>query len=824
MYRAGKLYEGDTFLYGGNVVWFTPFKKDLLSYINNHGKGSVDNFFIVSVVDLEINKPLDIRWYSSTFCGWNIIADIISTNGYGAGYINPKAPERTMGKVLTLVARWDITHYAQVKGYDSLIMRDYPGTNSSMKGESYVVFSSSQITNPRTIKVSLSKKIAGKDKYYENAEKDFGNRMEKMLSEDFGILSPKVDVTFYEEEHNYCPLNFDIEYNNGRWEVGIFDCENEEPSLFWETMREEIEDEIKRKDIKKIASIEAENDYDSCDYFRGIRMDEALEACKVGHLIRYSVEAMSIDWEVIEYVLGRDVTEKQVDRFIKNTVPWKNKHKGVNFTTDSSNSEGFGEISVGVDIVGNVAEFGDTYAMAEKPENCIVIALKYNNEYYKPKEFLNKFNNMEKKSISFPVRKNLDYQMELGIEEEKEHKDTYNDVVNDVENDGVIDMTFEEFTSDIASDHLEEDEQYYTKLKKVMNTKNEKTIKQEVEDINKQTQEIKKIREEMEEEFDEWHKEDSEKLKNKAMVQNIKDGIEDIRNEYKKIMAEVVDEVPETEEVTEVIGDEANVSMEPSIETVVDTMEPVQEEITPTNTFYNICSEQGASQIYSQLLEQFKANFPTALTYKNIFQTASGAGLVESMDRYELISIMNMVAQEVSLPRIDFAGYFQPEDELIERGDIRGHENSITYNNDDVDVNEVMSEYDNESPSLFSIDRILDERLKMMNWNVGDVVEQSKAMLRDKLKGIKKNAMISKYLLLDVKANKISTNGNMIDGIVKYQVRLQTLAGNRNRRVTKDIEIPIEIRGEKIVHPREFVYKGENMPLSTYFLNEVMEK
>jgi len=587
------LYEGETFLYGGNVVWFTPFKKDLISYINNHGKGSVDNFFIVSVVDLEINKPLDIRWYSSTFCGWNIIADIISTNGYGAGYINPKAPERTMGKVLTLVARWDITHYAQVKGYDSLIMRDYPGTNSSMKGESYVVFSSSQITNPRTIKVSLSK---------------------------------------------------------------------------------------------------------------------------------------------------------------------KNK------------------------------------------------------------------NDMEKKSISNPVRKNLDYQMEMGMEEEKEHRDTYNDVVNDVENDGVIDMTFEEFTSDIASDHLEEDEQYYTKLKKVMNTKNEKTTKQDIQDINKQTQEIKKIREEMEEEFDEWHKEDSEKLKNKAMVQNIKDGIEDIRNEYKKIMAEVVDEVPETEEVTEVIGDEANVSMEPSIETVVDTMEPVQEEITPTNTFYNICSEQGASQIYSQLLEQFKANFPTSLTYKNIFQTASGAGLVESMDRYELISIMNMVAQEVSLPRIDFAGYFQPEDELIERGDIRGHENSITYNNDDVDVNEVMSEYDNESPSLFSIDRILDERLKMMNWNVGDVVEQSKAMLRDKLKGIKKNAMISKYLLLDVKANKISTNGNMIDGIVKYQVRLQTLAGNRNRRVTKDIEIPIEIRGEKIVHPREFVYKGENMPLSTYFLNDVMEK
>jgi len=41
-----------------------------------------------------------------------------------------------------------------------------------------------------------------------------------------------------------------------------------------------------------------------CDFYRGVGMDEAIKACRAGHLIYLSKEPMSRDWEVIEYSMG----------------------------------------------------------------------------------------------------------------------------------------------------------------------------------------------------------------------------------------------------------------------------------------------------------------------------------------------------------------------------------------------------------------------------------------------------------------------------------------------------------------------------------------
>ena len=146
-----------------------------------------------------------------------------------------------------------------------------------------------------------------------------------------------------------------------------------------------LDDEIK----------EQSKQFQEPDAYRGVGLDEAIKSINAGHLIYYSQDPMSRDWEVIEYSLGdqaNDITDDEIDDYVNQLVPWENNAKGVNLTTDFDNAQGYSDVVLGVKLNGNYVEFSDVHIFAEKPEECDVIQIYYNGDEISEKNFLNKFN------------------------------------------------------------------------------------------------------------------------------------------------------------------------------------------------------------------------------------------------------------------------------------------------------------------------------------------------------------------------------------------------------------------------------------------------
>lgn len=126
--------------------------------------------------------------------------------------------------------------------------------------------------------------------------------------------------------------------------------------------------------------------------YRGVGLDEAIESCKLGHLVYYSLDPMSRDWEVIEYSLGvsaSEMTNSDIENYINNLVSWKPNNKGINLTTDIENAIGYSDIVLEINLIGDFAEFSDVHIFAKNIQDCIVKSVYFKNEKYTKEEFLN---------------------------------------------------------------------------------------------------------------------------------------------------------------------------------------------------------------------------------------------------------------------------------------------------------------------------------------------------------------------------------------------------------------------------------------------------
>ena len=153
------------------------------------------------------------------------------------------------------------------------------------------------------------------------------------------------------------------------------------------------EKKFSKADKEILARFFANNDIQLL--YRGISLDEALKSAKAGHLVYYSKDPMSLDWEVIEYALGDSVSEmseEEINKFVNNTVYWRPINKGVNLTSDLDNAKGYSQIVAEVDCTGECAEFDDTHYFAKEPKDCKIKKFYYNGYEYTCEEFLKKFN------------------------------------------------------------------------------------------------------------------------------------------------------------------------------------------------------------------------------------------------------------------------------------------------------------------------------------------------------------------------------------------------------------------------------------------------
>ena len=70
--------------------------------------------------------------------------------------------------------------------------------------------------------------------------------------------------------------------------------------------------------IRTILKEEYEREY---ILYRAVGLDEAIKSCEAGHLVYYSRDPMSRDWEVIEYGLGSEaseMSEEEVEEYVNN--------------------------------------------------------------------------------------------------------------------------------------------------------------------------------------------------------------------------------------------------------------------------------------------------------------------------------------------------------------------------------------------------------------------------------------------------------------------------------------------------------------------------
>ncbi len=143
--------------------------------------------------------------------------------------------------------------------------------------------------------------------------------------------------------------------------------------------------------IRKLIREELENFQSEFILYRGVGMDEAIKSCKLGHLIYYSKDAMSRDWEVIEYGLGdaaSEMSEKDIDDYVNDLVPWTPNGKGVNLTSDLENAMGYSDIVLEINLIGDYAQFSDVHYFAQKPEDCLIKNVFYKSKRYSKEEFL----------------------------------------------------------------------------------------------------------------------------------------------------------------------------------------------------------------------------------------------------------------------------------------------------------------------------------------------------------------------------------------------------------------------------------------------------
>ena len=141
--------------------------------------------------------------------------------------------------------------------------------------------------------------------------------------------------------------------------------------------------------IRTILKEEYEREY---ILYRAVGLDEAIKSCETGHLVYYSRDPMSRDWEVIEYGLGdaaSEMSDEEVDEYVNNIVSWIPNRKGVNLTSDLDNAKGYSDIVLEINLVGyDYAEFSDVHIFAKNPDDCKIKSVYYNGEEYSKEGFL----------------------------------------------------------------------------------------------------------------------------------------------------------------------------------------------------------------------------------------------------------------------------------------------------------------------------------------------------------------------------------------------------------------------------------------------------
>lgn len=126
----------------------------------------------------------------------------------------------------------------------------------------------------------------------------------------------------------------------------------------------------------------------SIDGYRGVSQKEFEIIRQIGHPLPSS-DLMPFDNEIIEYSLGDDysqMSDQEIESWIQSICPWydgslNSVKNGLNFTTDESNAEGYGEIILALHCDCPAVEFSDVHAFAKDANLVKVVKWRLSEEW-----------------------------------------------------------------------------------------------------------------------------------------------------------------------------------------------------------------------------------------------------------------------------------------------------------------------------------------------------------------------------------------------------------------------------------------------------------
>jgi hypothetical protein len=136
-------------------------------------------------------------------------------------------------------------------------------------------------------------------------------------------------------------------------------------------------------------------DESSAEYYRGVYLEVALSWCHGKPVPSY--DPMPLDFEVVEYGIGdaiEDMDEDDIEEWVKDICYWydgspKSVKGGLNVTTDFDNAKGYGDFVLGINSLGDSAEFSDAHVFLRDCNETKLIFI-YDcskDEFYKPEDF-----------------------------------------------------------------------------------------------------------------------------------------------------------------------------------------------------------------------------------------------------------------------------------------------------------------------------------------------------------------------------------------------------------------------------------------------------
>ena len=132
--------------------------------------------------------------------------------------------------------------------------------------------------------------------------------------------------------------------------------------------------------IKEAMDIDFVDDKENAPYFRGISTEEYNEIKEIGKMLP-STDLIPFDPEVLEYSIGDayyDMDKDEIDNVVQDMIPWydgslESVEGGVNITNDFYNAQGYGDIVVALEPIGEVEDVSDAHAFARSPNDLKIV-------------------------------------------------------------------------------------------------------------------------------------------------------------------------------------------------------------------------------------------------------------------------------------------------------------------------------------------------------------------------------------------------------------------------------------------------------------------